>query len=129
MKRILIVENNVRMALMARCLIENADNPKCDSVSDSYQAIDALCDLTYDCIVLSHNAKGIRGLEILRQVDSFIGLDPILSEQDRIYRKTPVIIVCGKDFRLPSGIKFNHFQIVDCLNYDRLEKYASVIAS
>ena len=117
------------MAEMARCLIENSDNATCESVSDTYQAIDCLCDLTYDYVVLSHNAKGIRGLELLRQVDSFIGLDPILCEQDRLYRKVPVIIICGQDFLLPAQIELNHFEIIDCFHYERLEKFAATVAS
>jgi CheY-like chemotaxis protein len=126
MKRVLIIESNPTTAEMARCLIENSVNVSCESVSDTYQAIDALCDRDFDYVVLSHSDHGIRGLELIRNVDSFIGLEPVLSEQDKFYQKTPVIILCDKNFKLPTHFSLNHFEIVDCLRHDLLGKFATI---
>ncbi len=115
-RKILVVEDDGDMAQLTRFLIEQFSGARCDIVVDSYEAIEALCDNNYDYLVVDQNLPGLKGIEVLMKLDSYLDTDPILAEQCRFSHKIPVLLMSGENITLPHGLKLSHFEITDRIN-------------
>jgi len=115
-RKILVVEDDMDTAQLTRFLIERYSSARCDIVGDSYEAIEALCDNSYDYLVVDQNLPGLKGIEVLMRLDSYLDSDPILAEQSRFNRKIPVLLMSAEDIRLPYGLRLTHFEITDRIN-------------
>lgn len=115
-RKVLIVEDDPDMAFLTRYLIERFANAKCDLVTDSYEAIEALCSNSYDYLVIDQNLPGLKGLETLKRLDRYLDQDPLLGRQSRFSFKIPVIIMSANHIRVPSSMRLAHFQITDSIS-------------
>jgi CheY-like chemotaxis protein len=115
-RKVLVVEDDSDMAQLTRFLIEQFSGARCDIVVDSYEAIEALCDNNYDYLVVDQNLPGMKGIEILIKLDSYLDTDPILAEQSRFTHKIPVLLMSAGTINVPYGLKLTHFEITDSIN-------------
>ncbi len=115
-RKVLVVEDDGDMAQLTRYLIEQFSGARCDIVADSYEAIEALCDNNYDYLVVDQNLPGLKGLEVLIKLDSYLDTDPILAEQCRFTHKIPVLLMSAENIHVPHGLKLTHFEITDSIN-------------
>lgn len=115
-RKVLVVEDDSDMAQLTRFLIERFSGARCDIVVDSYEAIEALCDNNYDFLVVDQNLPGLKGIEVLMKLDSYLDSDPILGEQCRFTHKIPVLLMSADTITLPAGLRLSHFEITDQIN-------------
>lgn len=115
-RKVLVVEDDTDMAQLTRMLIEQFSGARCDIVGDSYEAIEALCDNSYDYLVVDQNLPGLKGIEVLKKLDAYLDTDPILSEQCRFTHKIPVLLMSAENIVLPHGLRLTHFEITDSIN-------------
>ena len=115
-RKILVVEDDGDMAQLTRFLIEQFSGARCDIVVDSYEAIEALCDNNYDHLVVDQNLPGMKGIEVLMKLDSYLDTDQLLAEQCRFTPKIPVLLMSGENITVPHGLKLSHFEITDRIN-------------
>lgn len=115
-RKVLVVEDDGDMAELTRFLIEQFSGARCDIVVDSYEAIEALCDNSYDYLVVDQNLPGLKGIEVLIKLDSYLDTDPILAEQCRFTHKIPVLLMSAENITIPHGLKLTHFEITDSIN-------------
>ncbi|CAN5641695.1 hypothetical protein BH10BDE1_BH10BDE1_11520 [soil metagenome] len=115
-RKVLVVEDDNDMAQLTRFLIERFSGARCDIVADSYEAIEALCDNNYDYLVVDQNLPGLKGVEVLMRLDTYLDTDPLLSEQSRFSRKIPVLLMSAENITLPHGLRLSHFEITDRIN-------------
>ena len=115
-RKVLVVEDDGDMAQLTRFLIEQFSGARCDIVVDSYEAIEALCDNNYDYLVVDQNLPGLKGIEVLMKLDSYLDTDPILAEQCRFTHKIPVLLMSADNITLPTGLRLSHFEITDQIN-------------
>lgn len=112
-RKVLVVEDDKEMAHLTRFLIERFSGARCDMVTDSYEAIEALCDSAYDYLVVDQNLPGLKGIEVLIKLDTYLDTDPTLAEQLRFGQKIPVLLMSADSIRLPHGLRLSHFEITD----------------
>ena len=115
-RKVLVVEDDRDMAQLTRFLIEQFSGARCDIVVDSYEAIDALCDNNYDYLVVDQNLPGLKGIDVLMKLDSYLDTDPLLSEQCRFNHKIPVLLMSAGHINVPHGLRLAHFEITDRIN-------------
>lgn len=115
-RKVLVVEDDGDMAQLTRFLIEQFSGARCDIVVDSYEAIEALCDNNYDYLVVDQNLPGMKGIEVLTKLDSYLDTDPLLAEQCRFTHKIPVLLMSAGNINVPHGLKLTHFEITDSIN-------------
>jgi CheY-like chemotaxis protein len=115
-RKVLVVEDDNEMAELTRFLIERFSSARCDIVADSYEAIEALCDNSYDYLVVDQNLPGLKGVEVLMRLDAYLDTDPMLAEQSRFNRKIPVLLMSADNITLPHGLRLLHFEITDRIN-------------
>lgn len=115
-RKVLVVEDDRDMAQLTRFLIEQFSGARCDIVVDSYEAIEALCDNSYDYLVVDQNLPGLKGIEVLMKLDTYLDTDPLLAEQCRFTHKIPVLLMSGESIEVPHGLKLTHFEITDRIN-------------
>lgn len=115
-RKVLVVEDDGDMAQLTRLLIEQFSGARCDIVVDSYEAIEALCDSNYDYLVVDQNLPGLKGIEVLMKLDSYLDTDPILAEQCRFNHKIPVLLMSVDSITVPHGLRLSHFEITDRIN-------------
>ena len=115
-RKVLVVEDDSDMAQLTRLLIEKFSGARCDIVVDSYEAIEALCDNNYDYLVVDQNLPGLKGIEVLMKLDSYLDTDPLLAEQCRFSHKIPVLLMSAENINVPNGLKLTHFEITDRIN-------------
>lgn len=115
-RKVLVVEDDGDMAQLTRFLIEQFSGARCDIVVDSYEAIEALCDNSYDYLVVDQNLPGLKGIEVLMKLDSYLDTDPLLAEQCRFNHKIPVLLMSADHINVPQGLRLSHFEITDRIN-------------
>lgn len=115
-RKVLVVEDDKDMAQLTRHLIEQFSGARCDIVVDSYEAIEALCDNNYDYLVVDQNLPGLKGIEVLMRLDSYLDTDPLLAEQCRFSHKIPVLLMSAENINVPNGLRLSHFEITDRIN-------------
>ena len=129
-RAVLVIEDDADVANLTQFLIERYANAKCDTVQDSFEAIAALCERKYDYLVVDHRLPGMRGIDFLITLDTYLDRDPLLSEQARFIRKMPVLVMSGARINLPRDLTLNHFEIRDVIHKSELtEKLRQIFAS
>lgn len=129
-RSVLVIEDDADVASLTQFLVERYANAKCDTVQDSYEAIAALCERTYDYLVVDHRLPGMKGVDFLITLDSYLDRDPVLSEQERFVKKMPVLLMSGSRLNVPRDLVFNHFEITDVIHKRELnEKLKEIFAS
>jgi len=119
-RKVLVVDDDQEMALLTQYFVECYTQARCEIATDSYEAIEAVCDNRYDYIVIDQNLPGLNGLQILKQLDSYLSSDPMLSEQDRFSTKTPVVIMSSSKVLIPEKFDLKYFEITDNINKKEL---------
>jgi CheY-like chemotaxis protein len=118
--RILVVEDDQDVASFTRHVIQKNSVAHCEVASDSYEAIQKLCDHKYDLILLDQNLPGMSGTEFLKQMDEYVDKDPLLSESPHFAGRIPVIIMSGNKPLDLEVMKLDHFDVVDFIEKKHL---------
>ena len=97
--KLLIIEDDMDVAEVTSLLVRRFCRGTSDLVGDSYEALNAFYEKSYDYLIVDQNLPGLKGLQVLASLDRAIDLDPLLSEQPRFVNKMPVIFMSGTSGR------------------------------
>lgn len=129
-RSVLVIEDDVDVASLTQFLVERYANARCDTVRDSYEAIAALCEKPYDYLVVDHRLPGMKGVDFLITLDSYLDRDPTLNDQGRFVKKLPVLLMSGSRLNFPRDLVFNHFEVIDVIHKrDLMDKLKDIFAS
>jgi CheY-like chemotaxis protein/signal transduction histidine kinase/HAMP domain-containing protein len=84
-RRLLVVEDDAAEQLSIRALLEH-DDIEIDSVGSGKEALDALHEGTFDCVVLDLRLPDMSGFEVLESLS-----------QDEALRDIPIVVFTGKE--------------------------------
>jgi CheY-like chemotaxis protein len=128
-RSVLVIEDDADVASLTQFLVERYANARCDTVQDSYEAIAALCEKPYDYLVVDHRLPGMKGVDFLITLDSYLDRDPTLN-QGRFVKKLPVLLMSGSRLNFPRDLVFNHFDVIDVIHKrDLMDKLKDIFAS
>lgn len=114
-KRVLIIDNDFKMSILLKSILQTNKEFKVSIAHDPYEAIDLMTDQVFDLVVIEWNLPMLNGLETLMEVEKGFKFEPNLPlEWDN--KKVPVIILSDTDKNTCKPPYTKHFRYFGYIN-------------